>query len=558
MMRPSAGADVRLTFAAVAAIAAAGVIAGYGHTLGYGLRYDDYHTVRPWTLGELLQVLHGTWDPTGIEPVFYRPLSAWWYAVRFQLFGLDAVLPHAISLLGMILCAFLLGVFVWREQVGPRAALFAAGIYAIHPALVYAQGIWLTNQMHLLTSVTVLLALLFWQRVRTEPTLRRWWPILALQVVAFGFKEDAIVLAPLLVLLTVVRALVVRDTPLPGWPVALGVVALTGGLFVWRYEALGNLGGYGAVPGPERAWLNLKAGLASVLMLEPARRPWQVTASAFSKTILVAGGLLSLRRHRLTWLFLSGLAMAAIFNLPFFLVTKVEQYHLIALGAAIALAGGIEAVIDSLVAVTAGRLSSRVVALPFLVGAASFVPVTRDIAGDFDPCSSFTLETDRVAMDWWVVPPEIQDWLKTKPKACEEGRPAALTSQLASATWAYGREMDERGRPFQWTSDRAVMLVTSRVRELVLDVRRPNLPPDAGITVIVKGPVATTTARLATPDWQRLTVPLEATIRSRVGGMHRVDLMVPQTFVPALEDRGSSDSRRLGVQLRIVEPAPPR
>jgi hypothetical protein len=57
-----------------------------------------------------------------------------------------------------------------------------------------------------------------------------------------------------------------------------------------------------------------------------------------------------------------------------------------------------------------------------------------------------------------------------------------------------------------------------------------------------------------TPAWQSLTVPLTPTWRSRLQRMHRVDIDVSRTFVPAERDPSNADRRHLGVQLRILEP----
>jgi 4-amino-4-deoxy-L-arabinose transferase-like glycosyltransferase len=96
--------------------------------------------VRPWSTAELLQVLHGSWDPSGIESSFYRPLTVYLYALRFGVFGLNGVAQHAISLIGMAICAVLAGVFVERETESRRAGLIAAGLYAIHPGFVAFAG----------------------------------------------------------------------------------------------------------------------------------------------------------------------------------------------------------------------------------------------------------------------------------------------------------------------------------------------------------------------------------------------------------------------------------
>jgi len=139
----------RLLFLALAIIAGAGVAWAYATTAGFGFRYDDYGVVRPWTGSEVLRVLDHSWDPTGIEPSFYRPLAAWWYALRFSIFGINAKAQHLVSLTGMALCSLLAGLFVWRETNRAYGAAVATLLYAIYPAFVYSQAIWLTNQMHL-------------------------------------------------------------------------------------------------------------------------------------------------------------------------------------------------------------------------------------------------------------------------------------------------------------------------------------------------------------------------------------------------------------------------
>jgi hypothetical protein len=103
-------------------LAVIGVAAGYHESADFGFRYDDYGVVRPWTKAEVIRVLDHSWDPTGIEPNFYRPLSAWWYALRFSIFGLNAKAQHLVSLAGMTLCALLAGLFVWRETNRPYTA----------------------------------------------------------------------------------------------------------------------------------------------------------------------------------------------------------------------------------------------------------------------------------------------------------------------------------------------------------------------------------------------------------------------------------------------------
>ena len=530
------------------AIAFAGVAAAYWKTLAFGFQYDDYHFVRPWTWAEWLQTLHGSWDPTKIESDFYRPITAAWFALRFELIGLNGVAAHAISLAAMIACACLAGLFVRRETQSDRAALFGAGLYAIHPAFAYSQAVWLTNQMHLLASVIVLASLLVWQRVRDRPAVE-WWPLVVLQLAAFGVKEDLVMLAPVLVALTILRRLMRGDVPRPPWPVVIGGIVLPAGCFWLRYTMLGRLGGYGPPPHLDQAWTNFITGLLGVFRQVPARRPWQGVASVFSQAVLAAGAIGGIIRRREAHLLATGLVIAIFFDAPFVFVAKAEQYHLVALGAVLALAGAI----DVIVSIAPRGLGRAAAVAAMALASLSFLPPARSMADDFAPCSPITLRTDAIVLDWWVVPPEIQDWLRDKPAACREHRLVPLPAALMSATWAYGADVDEHGRRSQWTSDRAVIMLAPRVTDARLGVWSPVAAAEHAVTVRAHGAGADATVRLAGDDWQSIPLHVSATFWAWLRRMNRVDVDIAPTFVPAEIDPSSADRRRLGVRLRIDE-----
>jgi len=526
-------------------IAIAGTLAAYAQTLHFGFRYDDYHVLRPTTTAELGQVLHGSWDPTQIESAFYRPLTAWWYALRFQLFGLNAVAQHAISIAGMIVCAVLTGLFVWRETESGRTALFATALYAVHPSLAYSQAVWLTNQMHLLASLVVLLALLAWQRARTRPP-SAWWPIAMLQLVGFGVKEDLVMLAPLLLVLTAVRRLMRRDVPWPAWPVVTLGLAFPVGLFALRYEMLGRLGGYGPTPSADRAWTNFSTGLVRVFRQLPAKRPWEPFVSAFSQAVVASGVVLGFLRRREVHLLVTGVVVAVVFDAPFVFVSKAEQYHLIALGSVLALAGAIEV----LISLVPPRLPQLAATSALAAALLPFVPLTRNIADDFAPCSAITLHTDDIVVDWWVVPPEIQDWLRGKAAACRAGTLVPLPRALRSATWAYGVELDEQGRRFQWTSEHALMMVSPRTTSVKLEVKSPNASDRTPTTVRLRSGGSTVTLTLTSPEWQTATVTVGGTLGTWPRKMSCVDIDVSPVFIPAEVDPSNPDRRRLGALIR--------
>ncbi len=539
----------RLTLLLLASAGAVCLV--YWPTLWFGFRYDDYHVVRPWSAPELAQVLTGTWDPTGIETRFYRPLTAWWYALRFSLFGVNAVAQHAVSLAGVAVCAFMTGVFAWRETRRSDTAILAAALYAVYPAFVYSQSVWLTNQMHLWASAVVLSALLVWQRARSTGSTPLWLCVIALQVVAFGFKEDTIMLLPALLVASILRSLCFGDVRRPHPAIivtaALVLLALTYG----RYVALDRqLGGYG-LPRFDRGRANL-ARAFDVFLQRPADRPWQGVAGWFSVGCATAAIAAALVRRYGPGLYLmtAGAVIGLAFNLPFYLVTKAEQYHLVGLGCVLLIAGAM----DCLLAAGRSPAVQRSIAAGLAAGTLSFVPVTTDVVTDFAPCSPITLATDEIVLGWDVVPSEIRDWLRAKPAACAAGTAAALSESVRTITWAHGPEIDETGAPAQWTSGRAVLLLPLASSRLDLTVRSPVASPGDPTTVVVEGDCTPYTWHLTNTGWHSQTIRLRPTWLARLRGMTRLTLRISPVFVPA--ERFRNDDRRvLGVLMRAPSPA---
>lgn len=532
----------------LALVAACGALTVYAQTIGYGFRWDDYHMVRPWTLKELLRVLHGPWDPTKIEVPFYRPVTDWFYALRFELFGWNGAAQHGLSVLGMAACAWMTGKFVLRETGRPVTAGFAAAIYALHPAFIYSEGAWLTNQMHLLASLLVIGALLIWQRVRTKP-IEAWWPILLLQLIAFGVKEDTVMLVPVIVALHLVRAFVVKDVPYPRWTIIAAGVGLTLALPAFRYEMLGKLGGY-SVPTYAGMWANIERALNGVFRMLPAAKPWQREATAFVTWTPVAALALWFwkRDRRAIDLLLTGLVVGGAFVLPFALVVKIEQYHLVALGAVLTLAGAV----DILLTTFTGLVLRTVVVGYLAAGVAILVPISRLIAQDFRPCDPYLLGTDGQSMGWWITPQEVREYLGHKSEMCKNDRYVPLEQSVDTVAWAWAAENAEDGKPVRWTWDTAVILVRPTAASLQIAMRRPIATAGDPVTVTIDGPSGRQSVRLTSGDWQYETIALPRTLLSYTRAMHRVDLTVSPTYVPEDRNPKDPDMRKLGVQIRLT------
>ena len=126
---------------------------------------------------------------------FYRPLTIVLHAIRFELFGLNAVAHHAMSLASFALAAGLVAWLVYAWTGRAAAGAIAAVLVVSHPAMPYSLVAWITNQMHLAQTLIVLAALVWWHAVRARSLV--WWlPLLLFGVASFMVKEDGVMLLP--------------------------------------------------------------------------------------------------------------------------------------------------------------------------------------------------------------------------------------------------------------------------------------------------------------------------------------------------------------------------
>jgi hypothetical protein len=413
---------------------------------------------------------------------------------------------------------------------------------------VYAQTAWLTNQMHALASVAVLTTLLLWQRVRAR-SAAAWLALVPMALAGFLIKEDTIMLLPVLALLTALRRLMVeRDAGPPLWQVA-GIAAVAGAAFVGgRQLLLGAVGGYGASRegGP---WDLYQRGLQSVFRLSPWRRPWQAAAGIIATAALVLAPLLAIFRKRTsrgTYIAAAGLVMVLAFNLPFALVSKAEQYHLLALGGVVMLAG----VAEALWSLVPSRSWAGGVASLCALTLFAFGSVARDITRDFTPCNPLVLDTDPT---WWVVPHEVQAWFTHKAAVCRSGEPAPRLTELTRVSWGvFYPEINENGETFHWTGSRPVFYFRNSGQPFKIFVRDPGARPDAPHRVRLSSGGERREVTLTSGDWRPLEVPVSGRL-AWLRGMSRAELTLERTFVPREVDPASPDRRRLGVRIRYEE-----
>ena len=87
--------------ALVCVLVLAAVVLTYGPTLSYGLYWDDFEVLRPWSTADVLSTFTGAYRPWDPSVAFYRPLTAVYYALISTLWGFNAVPMHVIPLAGI-------------------------------------------------------------------------------------------------------------------------------------------------------------------------------------------------------------------------------------------------------------------------------------------------------------------------------------------------------------------------------------------------------------------------------------------------------------------------
>jgi hypothetical protein len=499
--------------------AAAGVCLTYLDSLSRGLYWDDYYALRPWTRADIWSAFHGSWDPAGLWPVYLRPLTIAYYALGFQLFGLNAWALHAVSLVEIALAAWMTATLALRERVSPALAALAALLYASHPAIVYAQGPWFFLQNHLLCTLAVLAALLVWQRRRARPSVWHWWPIWTLTIAGFLIQEDLVMLAPAVVAAHAARASLMRDVPRPRWTLFAIAVGLPAALFLLRLFLLGQLGGRD-VPSAAGFLLNALRMVGRVLFVfQRQQQPITLAASLVSSGTLLAGAWLAMswRRTRpdaaapAVALGTLGLAVFGCFGLPLLLLSSPSRYHLIGLAGVLLLTAALHLVGAWMEATLGAAARPGVLAVALL----SMVLAGREALAPLRPCGSEMLMADADVEDWAPVPAPVRAWLTRKPAACRAGAYQPLTTAGLSIAWR------------SLIADRtvAVVLVPRADDSATIALQSQTASPESPLSFRVTADghdIGRLT--LTSPGWHWLAVPLGASLWTTLRRMHRIDV----------------------------------
>lgn len=534
--------------------AAASTLLLYQQTRSYGFDYDDYHFVRPYARDEVVAAFHGPWDASGIERPYYRPLTILSFALRFEALGINATAYHLLSLSLFALAAALAGWLVFRLTDSTWFGLLATMFFIAHPGMPYSLVAWVTNQMHLIECVVVLAALVWWDAVHRRREVLWWIPLLGFAAVAFLIKEDGIMLLPTVVVLHVIRRWLSEDDV--GWPpmaflaAAIAVVAVLVGTRAWALDGIAAT----RRPALDLAFSNYVRGLYGLFRLVPADRPWQLAASWFVTLIpvaAIAGWRWSARGARTAMA--SGLVIAMLFDLPFIFITKAEQLHFVALGAAVFLAGACAIVLTALRATT----MRFIFWLAPVAGLVFLALVARDIARDFEPYGPVVMAHDEIVETWAAVPVDLRQYLARKrgPGAKTTLSPDPSAALELVTFGGHGPERSPDGVSYQWmTGPRAEILVTARARAITIPLRHAieAFREPARVRITVDGRVTDDLA-LDTPDWRVSQSALRDSDVSPLRRMHRIVIAIDHAWRPMDIISGSHDGRTLGLQIGEVQ-----
>lgn len=225
----------------IACLAVAASISGVNN----GFTFDDVHVIvkNPGlhtlsNAGNLFFVSY--WRPE-YGSFLYRPLTSLAFAAQWVIGNGSPIPFHVVSILLYIACSaalYRLALVV----VPPRAAVFAAAFFAIHPLHVEAVAN-ITGQSELCVALITILVVDYYIRIRRAriPAWRDIAVIAGSYLLACGFKEHAIVLPGLLAAAELVvvedeRPVVARIRLL--LPLLFALIAVAGGFVVVRHLIL--------------------------------------------------------------------------------------------------------------------------------------------------------------------------------------------------------------------------------------------------------------------------------------------------------------------------------
>jgi hypothetical protein len=384
------------------------IAALYGRTLFFGFDWDDYHFVRSYSLHDVVAAFVGPWDAFWIEAPYYRPAAIALFAARSVLGGSPVAL-HALSLIAFIAVVLLVLRLLRRLGASRASALVGAVFVVVNPVTPAAMAVWITDQMHLAACLVSLAALIISVDLRGRERLAIAL-LAACAAAAMLLKEDGVML-PFAILAT-------------GWmarrsrPSAALVGVLLAEVFLYLIVRTVAIGGFGGEHRVARLGLLIGRFIIGPLTVAAVTPPKAVSVIVLALAAFLAASVPIAWRHgddgpkRLMML---GAILLVLFGLPFALVAKPTQDHMLVVAGAIVVAG-VTDLARSARGVAVRRAVLAALALWFLCAIVANVTAVSGLS----PCSPETLAHDRDARSWGpAVPAEMRARLEAKRCAAQ-------------------------------------------------------------------------------------------------------------------------------------------
>jgi Dolichyl-phosphate-mannose-protein mannosyltransferase len=220
------------------------IVAAYWSILSAPFLYDDYTHITDARNATLPSVL-STFGPEPHKPgLFYRPFGFLIYWLNFQLTGIHPRGWHFSSLVLHGAACFLLYAFCRQLSLSRTGSVVAAVLFALNASSAEAVA-WIDARFDPMTTTLVLACLVLLCRFISSGRVA--WMLAALVVAACAMctKESAFCLPLMATCIWFFRPADDRGRLwIGGWIGCGSIAALAAALFVYRWWALGGIGGY--------------------------------------------------------------------------------------------------------------------------------------------------------------------------------------------------------------------------------------------------------------------------------------------------------------------------
>lgn len=278
----------------------------YAPTVGYGFVYED-----ATDQASLTRPISAAWSTWAWKPA--RSLTQITLMATYDVFGLW---PGAFHL-GNLALHLLNGGLLYglaAACLGPWAAVFALGVFLLHPVQVEAVA-YVSNRADLVATAALLCGL-------RAVIVERWWLVALMGLAAFLAKETAIVALPLMALFAYWRG-----ARVPSWAVLACVpVGVTLGVFLLLSYPLTFDLRNALTQSTAWMWLLSRVVAPVGLTIDPDWN-WITTIPMSLTAGLWAAGLVAAWRWRASW-FALAIGASVLVVAPRMGVSLVEGLHL--------------------------------------------------------------------------------------------------------------------------------------------------------------------------------------------------------------------------------------